>query len=340
MQSRQSDQSLPPPEQVQEILLWHRGALGDLLLAGPALQALRNRYVAANIRALGHPERWGLLAGLLSLASVWNEDWGIWAWLFAEEGPLPLELKARLGSVDLAVVFTPRPNLTLMNRLNQAGILQVAWVPAFPDAGNEPVALVQADHLRSLGLDYEPRPFRLLLEPEGGAGKGFAHRPLLCVAPGSGHPRKNWPLSHYFEVTRGLAWEHNLQVVWVTGPAEAVWLPYVQGLAAAQGHEVLAQAPLARVAQVLSRSQLYIGGDSGITHLAAAAGARRVIALFGPTDPKVWAPFGDAVTVVQGPGDCGPCALAREIACPTPQCLQDLPAGRILNLASVLFKQG
>jgi ADP-heptose:LPS heptosyltransferase len=338
MRAQQSAHPLPPPENVREILIWQRGALGDLLLAGPALQALRSRYTGARIVAVGQPRLWELVAPTLSVGGILSGDWGMWAWLFTEEAPLPEELRARLGSVHLAVVFTPRPNPTLMNRLNQAGIPHIPWVPTFPDTGQEPVALFQANRLKSLGLNYEPRPFRLALGPEPQKLKEkYGDRPLLCVAPGSGHPKKNWPLSHYFEITRALAWEYRLHVVWLAGPAETAWLPYVEGLAAAQGHDVLASLPLAHVAQVLARSHLYIGGDSGITHLAAAAGAAQVIALFGPTDPEVWAPFGDRVTVVRGPGDCAPCAATREIDCPAPLCLVNLAPQKILHLAGDLL---
>jgi ADP-heptose:LPS heptosyltransferase len=46
-------------------------------------------------------------------------------------------------------------------------------------------------------------------------------------------------------------------------------------------------------------ARVYVGNDSGITHLAAAAGAP-VVAIFGPTDPAVWAPRGDRVRVIAG----------------------------------------
>jgi lipopolysaccharide heptosyltransferase III len=49
---------------------------------------------------------------------------------------------------------------------------------------------------------------------------------------------------------------------------------------------------------LLSRAGLFVGNDSGVTHLAAAAGAPTV-ALFGPTDPAQWAPVGPAVVVVR-----------------------------------------
>jgi heptosyltransferase-3 len=56
---------------------------------------------------------------------------------------------------------------------------------------------------------------------------------------------------------------------------------------------------LYELARWLAAASLYIGNDSGITHLAAAAGAP-VIAIFGPTDPALWAPRGPRVRVIQG----------------------------------------
>jgi ADP-heptose:LPS heptosyltransferase len=52
------------------------------------------------------------------------------------------------------------------------------------------------------------------------------------------------------------------------------------------------------LARWLARARLYVGNDSGITHLAAAAGAP-VLALFGPSDPEIWAPRGPNVRVAR-----------------------------------------
>jgi ADP-heptose:LPS heptosyltransferase len=55
---------------------------------------------------------------------------------------------------------------------------------------------------------------------------------------------------------------------------------------------------LAQVASILSRATLYIGNDSGVSHLAGAVGARGG-AIFGPTRPDQWRPLGGAITVVR-----------------------------------------
>jgi len=341
-------------------------------LAGPALMAVRDRYPGARLVGLGHPERWGLLATTLSLAEVWDSSESRWAPLFAD-GPLPAALQARLAPFQLALVFSPGSGTPVPARLRQAGIPAVHWVPSFPEAGREAVGALQARHLSGLGLLVATTSFRLNL-PQPLAAKapsigstgfpacaapakacGYQDNPVqansdskdlaalsgpgawLAVAPGSGQALKNWPLAHYYEVSRALAWQYKLGVVWLAGPAEAGWTTYLEALAAAQGHLLLAGAPLAQVAAVLSRCRLFLGNDSGLTHLAAALGGPAVVALFGPTDPGVWAPPGKRVRILTGTCAQAPCARGRAIPCDTSQCLEDLSVERVLAVAGAIL---
>jgi heptosyltransferase-3 len=319
---------------ITQILIWHQGALGDLLLAGPALAAISRHYSGARITALGHPERWGLLAKSLPLDEVWNSSDAMWAPLFGK-GALPLRIRERLARFQLALVFSPRPQTTLQDRIHQAGIPLVHWLPSFPETGPDAVAALQARHLAELGLHYVPVPFQLAVgdSPAELPGPG----PWLALAPGSGQTRKNWPLSHYYEVSRTLAWQFSLKVVWLAGPAEEAALPYLEALAQAQGHILLANRPLARVARVLSGCRLYLGNDSGLTHLAAAVSGPDILALFGPTDPRVWAPLGPQVQVISAPCSQAPCAAGRTIPCPEPHCLEALSPETVLAAAAPLL---
>ena len=104
---------------------------------------------------------------------------------------------------------------------------------------------------------------------------GFA-----VIHPFSGSRKKNWPLDRYQELARRLP----LPVRWCAGPEEA--LPNAVRL-----------DNLYELACWLATARLYIGNDSGITHLAAAVGIP-VVALFGPTDARIWAPRGPDVRVV------------------------------------------
>ena len=206
-----------------DILIWHQGALGDLLLAGPALLAVRRRYPRARIIGLGQPQLWRLLSRTLSLAEVWDSSESRWAQLFAAGPPSP-ELRARLAPFQLALVFSPNRQSPVPERLRQAGIPAVHWVPSFPEGGREAVGALQARHLADLGLDVEPGSFRLTLPENLGQAELAAFSGAaawLAVAPGSGQAGKNWPLAYFYETSRALAWEFKLGVIWLAGPAEA-----------------------------------------------------------------------------------------------------------------------
>ena len=151
---------LPPPAGVERLLIWHQGALGDLLLAGPALAALSRHYAGARITALGHPERWGLYSRSLPLEAVWDSGEARWVHLFSD-GDVPPPVRERLARFQLALVFSPHPQTILQARLHQAGIPAVHWLPSFPETGVEAVAAIQARNLAGLGLDYAPGPVKL-----------------------------------------------------------------------------------------------------------------------------------------------------------------------------------
>jgi hypothetical protein len=109
-------------------------------------------------------------------------------------------------------------------------------------------------------------------------------RRAVVIQPFSGGRRKNWPLERFQELAAKLP----VPVEWLAGPEEE--LPGATRI-----------DDLWQLANYIASAALYIGNDSGITHLAAATGIPTV-ALFGATDPRVWAPRGDNVTVVRGEG--------------------------------------
>lgn len=112
------------------------------------------------------------------------------------------------------------------------------------------------------------------------ADGGFA-----VIHPFSGSPKKCWPLERYRELARHL--EAHMPVRWCAGPEERL-------------EDAVRIENLYDLGCWLANARVYIGNDSGITHLAAAVGTP-VIALFGPTDPRIWAPRGEKVTVIAKP---------------------------------------
>jgi len=150
---------------------------------------------------------------------------------------------------------------------------------------------------------------------------------VLTLAPGSGGKEKNWPVEQYRAVAEW--WRR------ATGGAAVVLIGPVEEERG--GFEVFSDCcinarglSLGQAAALLARSDVYLGNDSGITHLAAAVGARTV-ALFGPSDASQWAPLGRAVTVLSRHVACAPCADAVMKSCSHRDCLTAFSAAEAIG---------
>jgi len=185
---------------------------------------------------------------------------------------------------------------------------RVVAVEPLPPAGWEgsAAAWIAGEVARCLGLRPESTvpEIRLTGEDLAAARETLARRrvagPFLAVHLGSGSVRKNWPADRFAAVARHERETAGRETVWLAGPAEAER----RTLPPAPGGVVLADLALERVAAVLALADAYLGNDSGVTQVAAAV--RRpdgrptpVVALFGPTDARVWAPRGGHVRVVR-----------------------------------------
>ena len=110
-------------------------------------------------------------------------------------------------------------------------------------------------------------------------------RPLLVIHPGSGGRAKRWSRAGFGEIARRFA-RRGQGVAILLGPAEEAEAGEWRRL----GIRVIVGLDLVAVAALLATCDVYLGNDSGVSHLAGAVGARGV-ALFGPTDPQSWRPL-------------------------------------------------
>jgi ADP-heptose:LPS heptosyltransferase len=181
----------------------------------------------------------------------------------------------------------------------------------------------------------------IILRPEGVAWCGefcathALHRgPLLVIAPGSGAREKNWPEDFFLAIVKWWREAFNGVVVLLTGPVEEE-RGGVERLRASC--LVASDLTLSQATALLTRSDVYLGNDSGITHLAAAAGTR-TIALFGPSNTRQWAPRGKRVTIVSRKIECSPCQIPQMKNCPHRACLTELHPTNVINVLATLPK--
>lgn len=157
--------------------------------------------------------------------------------------------------------------------------------------------------------------------------RALVGRAILTIAPGSGTREKNWPEEFYRATAAWWREATGGAVIALIGPVEQER----GGVERLRERCLVASGlSLSRVAALLSRSDVYLGNDSGISHLAAALGVRTV-ALFGPTDPGRWAPRGKKVTVLRRGIDCSPCPESVMKRCPHRACLTEFPAREIIS---------
>ncbi len=121
---------------------------------------------------------------------------------------------------------------------------------------------------------------------------------MIAVHPGSGGRLKCWPLERYFELIDCLQ-SDGAFVILFTGDAEAGEVREGASRYARGRKNTLHTAGLGLMsaAGLLSHCSLYVGNDSGFSHLAGILG-RPTIVLFGPTDPFIWKPLGPRVKTV------------------------------------------
>jgi heptosyltransferase-2 len=273
-------------ESIERVVIVFPGALGDLLLALPALRLVRARHAAARL-TLVVASPLVALAGLVDVADeVANLDGADAAGLFGGELPRWLAdeptLYSWLGSGDAA----------LCARLGRA--TRAAHFHRVERGPGE--RHVSADYIRALGLvpaSPEPAPARFRPPLMSTLASDLLARlapPVLAVHPGAGSRAKRWDTAGFVQVAN---WWRSAggTALTVAGPAEAGETPML-------GPAEARDWPLPDLAALLAGVALFLGHDSGISHLAAAVGAPGVV-LFGPTEARRWRPLSPEVVALQ-----------------------------------------
>lgn len=246
------------------------GALGDAVLTLPALAHLLLR--GDEVTVLGVPASWSFLpaTGQIGLEDV---EASRWRRLFSGEA-----VDAALG-FDWVFVMLASPNVA--HTLSRAGLSTTHVRPVRP--GEEGVHAAQR-LLAGIGAtEVDATAIRDLIAPNAG---GEPHD--LVIHPGSGGRAKRWPAERFAGLARRFA-----SPLVLIGPADGDLVSAFDGLPVARDW------PLRRIAATLAVARAFVGNDSGITHLASWLCP--TLALFGPTDPAVWAPAGPQARVLAAP---------------------------------------
>ena len=367
MNSKQSLQPTP-----RSILVIAMRYLGDVLLTTPLLHALRQAYPDARLDVLVFRNTAAMLEGnpdINHIITVPNrpkfvDHWRILRQLFRR---YDLAVATQAGDRPFLYSLLAAPlRVAVVPQKNTTGWWKRFFVQRWTEFDDDNTHTV-LQHLKLLDLIDVPRCFSLIAPQISDAWRLVEQFPFLADTVGYAvlhpHPQwtyKQWTVQGWIEVGQYLK-QSGLKLVLSCGPAQEE-MDYVAAIQRQLPEDTInleGKVTLAQLAHIIALAKLYIGPDTGITHLAAATGIP-VIALLGPTNPVKWAPWPSAyrqnknpfykvgsqqvnnVFLVQGTGECVPC---YQEGCDRHRlshsdCLNRLPAKKIQAIArSILQKE-
>ena len=201
----------------------------------------------------------------------------------------------------------------------------------------------QLSPFKHLGFEVDPIPplqvpvenaalgeIRTLLSRRA-VGEGF-----ILIHPGAAFDTKRWEPARFAEVSELLA-EEGLPIVFTAGPGEESLLEHLGKTTQAPVH-VLGPFPLDRFIALASLCRLYLGNDTGTTHIAAALG-KPLVVIFGSSDSPVWSPWGTRHRLIRSDLPCIPCPGYTCLHYQEPMCIRSITVPRVLEAVRSLLRE-
>jgi len=279
------------------VLIIRPGALGDSLMLLPALRDLMGK---ASITLVGRPPGLDILGPYVDRAM--DLERGGWHRLFADpsiENPLPV------GDVDVVAAFLTDSDGTIRrNLVRSLPGAEVHMFPSFPKKGERVhVATHLARCLASAGLPVVPASSVAAVKMGGLCRDRRRTEGIkrLVFHPGSGSLEKNHPPGLWVELVKRFMRDgmfNGFIRMLLLGPAEKELLPYFAENLGSEDPQILISWDTDRLLDILDSAALYVGHDSGVTHLSAMR-CIRTVALFKKENSQHWAPLGPFVVVME-----------------------------------------
>ena len=267
----------------------------------PAIKLLRDRFPRAHLEILGSKSIAVLAEKRFYADAVRSLDSAALAPFFARESELPAELTKYFASFDLILSYLFDPDRIFETNVRQDGTAGFLAGSSKLD-NSEHAACQLARPLRSIGLSLSDPSARLFPNcDDRNAVRHFLDSDMqiaVALHPGSGSETKNWAIENWIKLGDALLGK-GCRLIIIAGEADADRTQKLRVAWKGKAIQFAENLPLPHLAALLDQ-MLFIGHDSGISHIAAAAGARCLL-LFGWTDPAIWAPANSNATVLRAP---------------------------------------
>jgi len=332
-----------------QVIIFHLNQIGDFCFSLPLVNAIKRRYPQSQICSVVRPHLVPLAQRAKSIDSIAIRPQAL------SIAYLPLLRQLRARRADLAVVLSTSWGPSLLARLCGAKRIVAFdhdWAQRFVSECipyDEPPSLT--NNLRMAGYvagEIPKRDYVGLLSATGqdkiDAGRILAHhgvrdaQPFVVFAASASLYRlwKCWPLQR-FAALAAILWEQaGLYPVFVGSGEETERVEALTSGMLLPAANLTGQTDTGQLLGVLARASLFIGQDSGPTHLSAALG-RPTVTIFGPTDPRITGPLGESSAVVYKNLPCSPCHT-QAAKCPDRKCLLSIEPEEVADKALSLME--
>jgi lipopolysaccharide heptosyltransferase I len=322
----------------RKVLIVRLSALGDVVHVLPALDALRRGLPRAHLAWLVEERAASLLAGHPQLDRVhvlprgrFVAEWrarrplaaagalgAFFADLRRERFDVAIDFQGNLRSALAALLSGARARVGFARGFSKEGSHLLANVRVAPPSRRLHKVEKNLALVRAIGVETDGARARLAI-PDAARRRADAF--FAALGPGAPpvalHPGvskfgafKQWPPERYAAVARALAAHGAGRAIVTWGPGERDLAERVAALAPGAARAAPETGSILELAAIYERCAAVLGCDTGPVHLAAALGVP-VVGLYGPKDPRVYAPWAGA-----GPADtiwkqvhCSPCTL-------------------------------
>ena len=281
------------------ILVIRGGAIGDFILTLPVFAALRTQFPQSQLHVLGYPH----IAQLALAGGVVDEVRSIearaLASFFAKQISLDATLAQYFSQFHVIVSFLYDPDEIFKDNISHACGSQFIVGSHRPDESRKvhatQVFLSALERLAIFDADPIPR-LKVAATSETTLPAGR----WLALHPGSGGEHKNWPETHWLELVQQLVAQSDWNFLLIGGEAEGQKLERLAAVVPPNRLRLARNLSLPDVARLLQQCDLFVGHDSGITHLAAAL-ERPGLVLWADTQEEIWRPRHEALHLVRKP---------------------------------------
>ena len=263
---------------MKTFLICHRGALGDFILTWPALYCLKEALPHYQFLGIGRPEYMQLAISYGLINTYLDNESADLLDLFCGE-----RIPEEVGSPEGAILWLTDGQNTV-EILRQSASLPIVCIPPFPQTEIH-LAQYYCSAIQSHFAIKIPQNLSDCFPARATEGQ------YALIHPGSGSFKKNYSPLMYRELANILRQSGYPKVGFVFGPVEEEKMNKEDFT----GEWIESPKDVMALSDLLSRASLYVGNDSGVSHLAGFTGTQTIV-LYKTTDPKIWGVLGRNVT--------------------------------------------